>query len=158
MNLLDLDLHYSANRCQEQAWGRGVRVGGWQWEVAQASVTRFVALHDKNTPCGVPRYCKSLLLSVCYNGRPIMFALDLFISNSTSTHLVWLQLSVCYNDMLWYASTHLVWLQLSVCYNDMLWYASTHLVWLQLSVCYNDMLCIHTSSLVAKTLSVVQKT
>lgn len=37
-----------ANRCQELAWGRGVRVGGWG--VEKASVTRFVALHDKTLP------------------------------------------------------------------------------------------------------------
>ena len=105
--------------------GVGVAVGG-----GTGICNKVCCLAWQNIPCGVPSDCKSLLLSVCYNDWPIMFALDLFISNSTSTHLVWLQLSVCYNDMLWYASTHLVWLQLSVCYNDMLWYASTHLVWL----------------------------
>ena len=39
-------------------------------------------------PYCMPRYFKSLLLSVYYSHVPILFALSVFISNSTPRHLV----------------------------------------------------------------------
>ena len=42
--------------------------------------------------CCMPRYFKSMLLSVYYNHAPILLALSLFISNSTPRHLVCLHM------------------------------------------------------------------
>lgn len=86
-------------------------------------------LAQENTPCWVPQYCMSLLLSVIY--MPTFSALGLIISNNIATQLVWLQTyhsyrkyrtdehSIIITVTLTIASNHFAWKQVqALCIKD----------------------------------------
>ena len=70
-----------------QTFLSSTRSGILQYERKVQNLTQNKVCHLKqqNTLCCVPRYCKSVLLSVC---MPTLFALGLVISNSTATKFV----------------------------------------------------------------------